>query len=165
MNADDAIRFLHLAPLACEGGHFFRSYESAARLPGTGQKLGSAIYYLLRGKERSAWHRVRNSDEIWFAHGPATALQMIVSPDGAEWEIRKLGPLPTDGLRPQAPVPRDYWQTTRIVAPSSDAWALFSTVVIPEFRYEDFESTESAALAARNPELAAAIREFERDAF
>ena len=165
MNADDAIRRLHLAPLDCEGGHFFRSYESAERLSEAGKRLGSAIYYLLRGKERSAWHRVRSSDELWFAHGPATALQMIVSPDGAEWEIRKLGPLPDGDVRPQVRVPENYWQTTRIFAPSSDAWALFSTVVIPEFRYEDFESTDSAALAALNPALAAALREFERDVF
>ena len=162
MNADEALQTLHLAPLDCEGGHFFRSYESEERLPGAGNRLGSAIYYLLRGTERSNWHRVRYSDELWFAHGPAAALQMIVAPDGSKWEIRKLGPVPENGALPQVLVPKDYWQATRLLTPTPGAWSLFSTAVIPEFRYEDFESTDAARLRALNPALSEVLEEFER---
>ena len=164
MNAEEAIRLLHLAPLPCEGGHFFRSYESARRLPGHDRRLGSAIYYLLRGTGRSAWHRVRGGDELWFAHGPATALQMIVSPDGKDWEIRKLGVTPGRDVLPQALVLQDYWQTTRLLAQEREDWALFSTAVIPEFRDEDFESTDAARLTALNPApaFAEALAAFDR---
>lgn len=159
-SAAEVIRRLNLTPLEYEGGSFVRTYEHIGfQFPG--RRLASAIFYLLSGSERSAWHRVRGADELWFAHGPSPAFQMIVAPDGARWETRLLHPLPVAGGLPQAIVPADYWQSTRLLEAGPDCWSLFSAAVIPEFRPCDFEAQTAAGLCRLNPQLAAAIREFE----
>ena len=55
------IAALDLAPHP-EGGHYRQTWIDAA---------GSAIYYLLRDGERSAWHRVRGRAEIWHHYAGA----------------------------------------------------------------------------------------------
>ena len=159
-DAADVLRRLGLIPLDGEGGNFIRTYEHRTVLP-DGRKLASAIYYLLAGEERSAWHRVRGADELWFAHGPTAAVQMIVAPDGRDWSIRRLRALPGPDFQPQATVPADCWQCTRLIDPGPARWSLFSTVVTPEFRAVDFELQTATGLLALNPRLAAALREFE----
>ncbi|MDX2259545.1 MAG: cupin domain-containing protein, partial [Hyphomicrobiaceae bacterium] len=56
MTADEIIATLGLAPHP-EGGHFRETFRDAFALPG-GRAASTAIYYLLRAGERSAWHRV-----------------------------------------------------------------------------------------------------------
>ena len=67
MDADTLIRELDLRPHP-EGGFFretFRADDLPFELPGRGVRSAStAIYFLLRSGDFSAFHRVR-SDEVW----------------------------------------------------------------------------------------------------
>jgi len=61
MTAEDVIAALGLSAHP-EGGWFRETYRHAPASGGRG--AGTAIYYLLRAGERSAWHRVKDADEI-----------------------------------------------------------------------------------------------------
>lgn len=64
--ADFLIKKLELTP-HIEGGYYKRYYQSKniiTREDGIQRKAGSAIYYLLKKGEFSAWHSIL-SDEIW----------------------------------------------------------------------------------------------------
>ncbi len=64
--ADILIEKLNLAPHA-EGGYFRRYYQSSKYIikdDNTKCRAGSAIYYLLKQGQFSAWHSIM-SDEIW----------------------------------------------------------------------------------------------------
>ena len=67
LSADDVIRLLRLAPHP-EGGFFretFRAEDLPFELPGRGVRaVSTAIYFLLRKGDFSAFHRV-SSDEAW----------------------------------------------------------------------------------------------------
>ncbi|MBT5896828.1 MAG: cupin, partial [Rhodospirillaceae bacterium] len=60
--AEQAIAALNLQPHP-EGGHYAETYRHAPADGGRGAM--TAIYYLLRAGEVSAWHRVNDADEIW----------------------------------------------------------------------------------------------------
>lgn len=64
--ADTLIEKLNLIPHA-EGGYFRRYYQSnqyITKEDNTKRRAGSAIYYLLKKGQFSAWHSI-SSDEIW----------------------------------------------------------------------------------------------------
>ena len=79
---------------------------------------------------------------------------------GGEWVT--LGPDFGAGQRPQDVVAAGVWQGSRVAA--GGAWALASCVVAPEFRWEDFELGERAALAASYREFGDGIAALTRAA-
>ena len=63
----EIIKQFNLSPHP-EGGWFreiARSKNSLIRGNGQSRKFIKGIYYLLERDEKSAWHRVKNADEIW----------------------------------------------------------------------------------------------------
>ncbi|MGO8859535.1 MAG: cupin domain-containing protein [Acidimicrobiales bacterium] len=127
MDADAVIAALELAPHP-EGGHYRQTWADAA---------GSAIYFLLRDGERSAWHRVRGRVEVWhfYAGGP---LELSINDrrphDGDAWSTL-LGPDLAAAQRPQAVVPAGAWQCARTLG----AWSLVGCTVAPPFTFEAFD--------------------------
>lgn len=112
-----------------EGGHFRETWRD----PGTGDRgAGTAIYYLLRAGEVSAWHRI-DATEIWH-HYAGAALRLTIREDGRETRVT-LGPDVAAGERPQAIVPAHAWQT----AESLGAWTLVGCTVSPAFEFSGFE--------------------------
>ncbi|HUJ67677.1 MAG TPA: cupin domain-containing protein, partial [Acidimicrobiales bacterium] len=61
MDADQVIRALELVPHP-EGGHYRETWADDA---------STAIYYLLRSGEESAWHRLRDRAEVWHFYAGA----------------------------------------------------------------------------------------------
>lgn len=127
-DADALIAALGLAPHP-EGGHYREIYRATARDGGRGTV--TAIYYLLRAGEISAWHRI-DAVEIWH-HYAGAALALSVSTDGAAVETVRLGPDIAGGERPQAIVPAHAWQSARPLG----AWALLGCS--PAFEFAGFE--------------------------
>jgi hypothetical protein len=123
--ADDLIALLGLAPHP-EGGHYRRTWRHP-------DGLGSAIYFLLAGDERSHWHRNRQT-EIWhlYAGGP---VELATSSDGVAVQRFVLGSDYHAGQRPQAVVAADCWQSARPLGP----WALCGCTVTPAFDFTGFE--------------------------
>ena len=131
--AEDVIRLLDLQPHP-EGGHYRETFRD--RPDGdTSRGACSAIYYLLREGEFSAWHRVTDASELWHWYAGA-ALELTVAPfsGGPETSIR-LGPDVVSGERPQGVVPPGDWQTARPLG----AWSLVGCTVAPGFEFEKWE--------------------------
>jgi len=131
MTADEVIAALGLAQHP-EGGWYRETYRHAAAARGRG--AGTAIYYLLKAGERSAWHRVTDADEIWHWYAGAP-LELRIAPDGQAAETKRLGPAVTEGERPQQLVPANAWQA----AQSLGAWTLVGCTVTPAFEFAGFE--------------------------
>jgi predicted cupin superfamily sugar epimerase len=151
--ADEVVRLLKLEPLEREGGFFRRTGEAGTVLSG-GQRTWSAIQALFTPEGFSALHRLA-ADEVWCFHAGDPLESLRLKPDGrGEWV--KLGLNLAAGERPQDVVAAQVWQGTRL-APGG-RWALVLCVVVPEFRWEDFELGGREALAAAYPDWSADIR-------
>ncbi|HEX6863243.1 MAG TPA: cupin domain-containing protein [Thermoanaerobaculia bacterium] len=117
--AEDVIARLGMKPHP-EGGFYKETYRDGA---------STAIYYLLREEDRSAWHRVTHAAEVWHHYA------------GAPLEIRlpgKVVRLGTDlgaGEEPQAVVPPGVWQSARPLG----GWVLVGCTVAPGFELSNFE--------------------------
>jgi predicted cupin superfamily sugar epimerase len=103
-------------------------YRETWREPAT-----TAIYYLLRAGERSAWHRV-DLTEIWHFYGGG-ALELSLSSDGHRVERVALGPDVGAGQRPQVVVPAGVWQA----ATPLGAWTIAGCTVAPAFEFSRFQ--------------------------
>lgn len=127
MDAETVITALGLAPHP-EGGFFRETYRDEAT---------TAIYFLLRDAEPSAWHRVRDRVETWhFYAGAPLALEIDLEGPGSG-AVRRvdLGPDIPAGQRPQAVVPAGAWQSARTLGP----WTLVGCTVAPPFTFDAFE--------------------------
>ena len=97
---------------------------------------GSAIYFLLRDEERSAWHRVHQRVEIWHFYAGAP-LDLSIRHQGGGQTIRtiRLGCDLGKAEQPQAVVPAGAWQCARTLG----AWSLVGCTVAPPFDFAAFE--------------------------
>ena len=129
--SEDVIATLGLVPHP-EGGHYLETFRDARSTGGRG--AFTAIYYLLRGAEPSAWHRLKDAAEVWH-HYAGAPLELSVSPDGHRVSTFLLGSALERGERPQALVPAGAWQSAR----SCGAWTLAGCTVAPAFEFEAFE--------------------------
>jgi uncharacterized protein len=135
MTADEVADLLGLHPHP-EGGFFRETFRDPGGLdaPSDDRGVSTAIYYLLRDGEVSAWHRVRDAAEVWH-HYVGAPIELTLSLDGRSTETLRLGSDLTAGERPQAVVPAGVWQTARAVG----GWALMGCTVAPGFEFDAFE--------------------------
>ncbi|QNT71026.1 cupin domain-containing protein [Defluviicoccus vanus] len=130
MNADEIIRRLQLIPHP-EGGHYRETYRHSPADGGRGD--ATQIYYLLRGGERSHWHRV-DAIEIWHWYAGAP-LRLEVAADGEAPLAVILGNDFAAGQAAHYTLPPFAWQA----AESQGAWTLAGCTVAPAFQFEGFE--------------------------
>jgi uncharacterized protein len=138
-----------------EGGYFRQTYRSdlilpREALPGfSGSRAAStAIYFLLEGKNFSAFHRLR-SDEVWHFYFGSPVIVDVIEPDGRHSEIL-LGSNPEAGEVFQAVVKAGCWFASHVADWKS--FVLVGCTVAPGFDFEDFEMAKRAELIARYPE-------------
>jgi len=129
-DADAIIEALGLKPHP-EGGFYAETWRDPA--PEGQRGSGTAIYYLLRAGEISAWHRV-DATEIWHWYAGAP-LKLRLSDDGIASREIMLGPDIAAGQRPQGTVPPHGWQS----AQSTGGWTLVGCTVSPAFDFAGFE--------------------------
>ena len=92
-----------------EGGHFRETYRCRDTVPGDAlpdryagsRSISTAIYYLLRGHDVSAFHRIK-SDEVWHFHAGSPLTVHVIDDQGNHNTVR-LGL--TGECLPQAVVP------------------------------------------------------------
>jgi len=128
--AETLIERLGLQPHP-EGGQYRETWRDQPRDGGRG--AGTAILYLLRAGEVSAWHRV-DAAELWHWHGGAS-LRLGLSEDRTNVTWQRLGPALDEGDLPQRLVPAMCWQS----AVSLGSWTLVGCTVSPAFQFEGFE--------------------------
>lgn len=132
-----------------EGGAYAETWRDAAGgsedSPGSGGRgTGSAITFLLRGGEVSAWHRV-DATEIWHFHGGSPVeLRVATSASQAGIATHVVGMDLAGGERPQVVVPAGAWQSAR----SLGEWSLVGCTVSPAFTFEGFELAGAATVEA-----------------
>ena len=127
MEAHTVIDTLGLEPHP-EGGWYRQTHRDEAC---------SAIWFLLQAGERSHWHRVHGSAEIWH-HYAGDALTLSFERDG-QVVTERLGADLATGERPQVVVPPSAWQSAAPVAGGSHGYTLVGCTVAPPFRFENFE--------------------------
>ena len=115
-----------------EGGWFreiIRSKNHVTRNDGQKRNNITSIYYLLCKSERSKWHRVNSSDEIWI-YLQGAPLNLYFLDDNKELRNIRL-----DLNNPIEMIPSGYWQA----ACSTGEFTLTSCCVGPGFDFNDFQ--------------------------
>ena len=129
MTADAVIAALGLEPHP-EGGWFRETFRDEA--PPEGRGASTAIYYLLRAGEASAWHRI-DAAEVWHFYDGDPLCLRIESEDGVTDHV--LGNDFRTGQSPQVVVPPQAWQSAEPLG----AWCLVGCTVAPGFDFAAFE--------------------------
>ena len=145
-----------------EGGHYLQTYCSTEMLavdalPSrfTGNRyFSTAIYFLLTGKQFSAFHRIK-SDELWhFYHGAGLHIY-VLHPDG-RGEVLKLGDDLANGYSFQQVVAAGCWFASKPIA--EDRFSFVGCTVAPGFDFADFELATKDELLKEYPQHDAWIK-------
>ena len=139
-----------------EGGYFRQTYKAELRIPrgalpagfGGDRSASTAIYFLLEGKNFSAFHRLK-SDEVWHFYAGSPLLVDVIEATGKHIAIL-LGANPEAGQSFQAVVPAGCWFASHVWDWKS--WALVGCTVAPGFDFEDFELGKQAELVKEYPQ-------------
>ena len=149
MNADDWIQQLQLLPHP-EGGYYketYRSKESVFFLGFEGRRnTSTAIYFLLKEKDKSHFHRIK-SDELWFFHEGSSLEIFCLSENGLQTIL--LGKNSKEGEQLQAIIPAGNWFAAKIK--DETGFSLVSCTVAPGFDFQDFELAEKELLEKEFP--------------
>jgi predicted cupin superfamily sugar epimerase len=161
MNAEQIIDRLQLTAHP-EGGYFRETYRSDLFLDEkslleytNGRNLKTAIYFLLKSGQKSAFHRLR-SDEFWYFHQGSPLEVYIIHPDGRLEEV-SLGNDFTLNQTPQLLLPAGTWFAARCVEEQS--FTLISCSVAPGFDFTDFELADREKLSKQFPQHSTMITE------
>ena len=143
---------LHSHP---EGGHFKETYRSHERIPQEAlpphykgdRNFSTAIYFLLKEGEFSAFHRLKG-DEMWHYHAGDPLEIFIIKKDGSLEKVY-LGPNLDAGEQPQATIYKNQWFAARVNNPQG--YTLMSCTMTPGFEFVDFELADQASLIEEYP--------------
>lgn len=149
---ENLISLLSLIPHP-EGGHFRETYRSQNRVTrdtdAANRSASTAIYYLLRGRERSTWHRIQ-SDEMWHFYDGSPIRIYVLQPNGGLSILRLGNPLRHEGANFQAMVPAGHWFAAE--CEESESYSLVGCTVAPGFEFEEFEIAGRGFLKQHWPE-------------
>lgn len=139
-SADAVIARLGLEPHP-EGGWYTQTFRDNPPGGAHGERGHStAIYFLLKAGEQSAWHRVRDAAEVWHFYAGAPLCLETADAQGSGRREHILGPDIENGARPQHIVPVNWWQRAR----SLGDWTLVGCTVAPGFDFAAFEMADPA---------------------
>lgn len=148
-----------------EGGYFRQTYKSdfligPETLPGfQGARWAStAIYFLLEGRNFSAFHRLR-SDEMWHFYAGSPLMVHVIDPVGAH-SVLFLGRSPELGQVFHGVVRAGCWFASHVA--DWKGWALVGCTVAPGFEFEDFEMANREELVKEYPHHAGMITRLTR---
>jgi len=109
----------------------------------------TSIYFLLRGDNFSAFHRIK-SDEMWhFYEGSSVVIHVLTSV--GEYREVKLGRNLEKGELPQIMVNAGDWFGAEVI--DKNSYALVGCTVAPGFEFEDFELGSKRKLLSEYPKL------------
>ena len=138
----EIIKKFNLSPHP-EGGWYreiVRSKSSLTREDGQKRNFITGIYYLLERDAKSAWHRVKNADEIWI-YLSGDPLNLLCLDD----DNNLLRNLILDSNNPVEMVPSGHWQAAK----SKGEYTLVSCCVGPGFDFKDFELLRNTSHISR----------------
>ena len=139
-----------------EGGFYKETYRSPGVITGDclpqdfvgDRHYATAIYFLLREGDFSAFHRIR-SDECWHFYDGGTLLIHVIDAQGVYSCIR-LGRNIQEGEVFQFVVPAGAWFASE---PAADSFfSLVGCTVSPGFDFQDFEMAEAQHMMQQYPQ-------------
>jgi hypothetical protein len=162
-----------------EGGYYRETYRSPeiiakADLPKRykgDRSFATAIYFLLRGNQFSAFHRLK-SDEIWHFYNGSPIFIFVIEKDG-HLTTAKLGLNAEEGARPQYIIKAGSWfaaalaiqnRQPRAGPPLAEkSYALIGCTVAPGFDFADFEIADRLKMRRKFPKHGALINKLTPD--
>jgi len=150
-----------------EGGYYRQTYKADLVLPQNSlparfigpRAAATAIYFLLRGTNFSAFHRLR-SDELWHFYIGAPVLVHVIAEEGQLSQIL-LGSDPEAGETLQAVVKAGNWFASHVK--DRNSFALVGCTVAPGFDFADFELAKREELLRSYPQHRDLIERLTRD--
>jgi uncharacterized protein len=147
-----------------EGGYYKETYRSNETLQEEclpirfrGERIFSTgIYYLLRGNEFSAFHRIK-SDEMWHFYAGIPLNIYVIDPAG-NFELITMGQNFNNGEVFQAVIRAGNWFAAQPVSVSG--FSFMGCTVAPGFDFDDFELAMADQLAETYPQHTDLIRQF-----
>ena len=143
-----------------EGGYFKEVYRSGERILLThlpkryksSRSFSTSIYFLLDGKQFSAFHLLQ-SDELWHFYDGSSVLLYIITKIG-ELSVKRLGRDEDSEL--QLTIEKQNWFAAEIEDKKS--FALFGCTVSPGFEFDDFDLGKRDDLIKKFPQNSALIK-------
>ncbi len=137
-----------------EGGYYKETYRSSEMISkealpdrfASERHYSSAIYFLLKKGNFSAFHRIQ-SDECWHFYTGDTLWVHMIAPDG-QLTTSQLGNQP--GTVYQHVVPAGYWFASE-TAPGGN-FSFVGCTVAPAFDFADFELADGHTLSQQFPQ-------------
>lgn len=159
-SSDYWISALNLQPHP-EGGYFREVYRSAGVIAASGlptyfgsRHFATSIYYLLGGKEFSAFHKLK-SDEIWHYYDGCGLTLYVIQQDGT-LITKMLGKHAGEGESLQQVIPANHWFAAKPA--DTHSYTLAGCTMAPGFDIMDFELGTFEDLAKQFPQHSAIIR-------
>jgi uncharacterized protein len=150
-----------------EGGSYRQTYKANLILAKEGlpqefagaRAASTGIYFLLEGKNFSAFHRLR-SDEMWHFYLGETGVVHVIEKDGRYSEVL-LGNDPEKGEVLQAVVKAGSWFGSRVR--DGVGFVLVGCTVAPGFEFDDFEMGKRGELVQAYPQHRKTIERLTRE--
>jgi hypothetical protein len=119
-----------------EGGYFKETYRSETQfdMDRGARSAASAIYYLLKRGQFSAFHRIK-SDELWHFYAGGPLAIHVIDQDTGKLDTITLGRGVAAKQEPQAVVRAGCW----FAAEPKGAYSLVGCTVSPGFDFADWE--------------------------
>ncbi len=139
-----------------EGGYYKEDYRAGELILPDGlpsrydkpRAFSTSIYFLLEGKQFSAFHRLK-TDELWhFYDGSSLKIYMIDEKDNFN-EIT-LGKDLNNGETFQAIIKKNTWFAAELI--DKNSFALIGCTVAPGFEFSDFELGKREQLVEQYPQ-------------
>jgi uncharacterized protein len=155
------IKHLDLQPHP-EGGLYRQTYRAGERVLRSGTDHGrverhasTAIYYMLRDSDCSAWHRI-DADELWHFHLGDPLFIHVLNPHGELITHVLSNPLEQPDGAFQLLVPAGHWFAAERTGPRG--FSLVGCTVAPGFEFETFELADVAELLQHYPKHQAVLQ-------
>lgn len=159
------IRKLNLTPHP-EGGYFKEVYrsEDEIKIDGLPQRyestrcFGTSIYYLLEGKQFSAFHKL-NSDETWHFYLGSQIVLHLINEEGKYSKVL-LGQRVDENEQLQFTIPHGTWFAAEVK--DKNSFSLAGCAVYPGFDFADFEMGDKEELLKKFPQHKDVIQKLTR---
>lgn len=147
-----------------EGGHYKETYRSDFMIDthidsvnkqrnqsaqSEARSIASSIYYLLKGKQVSLFHKLNNADEIWHFYAGSSLTIYSINETKRKINEFKLGHEFEIGEKFEILIRRGSWFGAKVNDVSS--YSLVGCTVFPAFSFEDFQLADREALLASCP--------------
>ncbi len=149
--AQQFIETLHLEK-HIEGGYFNEVYRSSKMInrdnATNSRNIATHIYYLLEGKNYSAFHKL-SSEELWH-HYYGAPICIHILEENSPYRKIILSADYEGSISPFFNVPADSWFAVELI--DKHSFALAGCTVIPGFEYDDFTIGKKEMLYQKFPQ-------------